>query len=270
MGKIVGAGCTSHAPQLSKKEIKYSTIYAEQVMKIRNGIERLWKRISENNPDSLIIFYPDHIEQFFLNNFPSINIIVDKETEAYVPGYGNIKFKVNYELAKDILFGLTENGFDPSFSQRIQIPHPVYVPLLFMFKDTQLPIVPIHVNANVDPKVHPKRALELGKVISKIIATKRPNTEKIAVLGTGGLSHYPGTPYYGKIDVDTDDKILYILREGKGETLAEFTPVQLEETGNVELRTWISAIGVIGNKQAEVIERQVTYHIDYAVVGFLI
>ncbi|WP_338602731.1 hypothetical protein V6M85_02805 [Sulfolobus tengchongensis] len=269
MGKIVSAGCSSHAPQLSKKEIKYSSTYAEQVRKINVAMEKLWEKMSAENPDSLIVFYPDHIEQFFLTNFPSISIIVDKETEAYVPGWGNMKFKVNYELAKDILFGLVENGFDPSFSQRVPIPHPVYVPLLFMFKNNEVPIVPIHINANVDPKVHPKRAFELGRTIAKIIANKRPNNEKIAILGTGGLSHYPGTPYYGKIDVETDDKILYALKEGKGEELTEFTPEQLEETGNVELRTWISTIGAIGNKPAEVMERQITYHIDYVVVRFL-
>ncbi|MEM1843845.1 MAG: hypothetical protein QXD75_04905, partial [Desulfurococcaceae archaeon] len=141
------------------------------------------------------------------------------------------KFEVNYELAKTILFGLVENGFDPSFSQRMPIPHAAYVPLLYMFKKNKVPIVPIHVNANVDPKILPKRALELGRAIARIINNKRPSNEKIAIIGTGGLSHYPGTPYYGKIDVETDNKILSLLSEGRGEELAEFTPEQLEESG---------------------------------------
>ncbi|WP_162000406.1 hypothetical protein [Saccharolobus sp. E5-1-F] len=270
MGEIVAAGCSSHAPQLSKKEIKYSSIYAEQVKRIHDALKKLWEKMSENDPDSLIIIYPDHIETFFLTNFPSINVIVDRETEAHIPGWGTTKFEINYELAKDILFGLVENGFDPSFSQRVAIPHAAYVPLMYMFRKNKVPIVPIHVNANVDPKIHPKRALELGRTIAKIIAKKRPSNEKIAIIGTGGLSHYPGTPYYGKIDVETDNKILSLLKEGKGEELTHFTPEELEETGNIELRTWIVTAGSVGNRPAELIERQITYHIDYAVVRFLL
>jgi|OSPMetMinimDraft_2_1075162.scaffolds.fasta_scaffold06987_1 aromatic ring-opening dioxygenase catalytic subunit (LigB family) len=269
MGKIVAAGCTSHAPQLGK-EITYSKVYAEQTKKIHDALYELSKRIKEVNPDALIIIAPDHLEAFFLDNFPMLNVVVDREAEAVIPSKGIMKFEVHYDLAKSILFGLVEEGFDPSFSQHLRLPHAFYIPLIYMFKDYSIPIVPIHVNANVEPKMPPWRCYELGKALARIISKKRPENERVAIVGTGGLSHYPGTPYYGKVDVKFDDYVLETLRAGRGEELAKLSPYQLEETGNIELRTWIVVTGAIGNVPAEVIERQVTYHIDYAVVYFLL
>ncbi|AGE71080.1 hypothetical protein ATY89_00770 [Sulfolobus acidocaldarius] len=114
-----------------------------------------------------------------------------------------------------------------------------------------------------------RRCFELGRAIARIVAKKRPENEKVAIIGTGGLSHFPGTPYYGKIDIDFDNFILETLKAGKGKELAKLSDDKLEETGNIELRTWIVPVGAVGNKPAEILERQITYHIDYAVVNLL-
>ncbi|WP_306308644.1 hypothetical protein [Sulfolobus acidocaldarius] len=151
----------------------------------------------------------------------------------------------------------------------VLLSHAFFIPLLDIFRDYSIPIVPIHLNANVEPKMPVRRCFELGRAIARIVAKKRPENEKVAIIGTGGLSHFPGTPYYGKIDIDFDNFILETLKAGKGKELAKLSDDKLEETGNIELRTWIVPVGAVGNKPAEILERQITYHIDYAVVNLL-
>lgn len=72
-----------------------------------------------------------------------------------------------------------------------------------------------------------RRCFELGRAIARIVAKKRPENEKVAIIGTGGLSHFPGTPYYGKIDIDFDNFILETLKAGKGKELAKLSDDKL-------------------------------------------
>ena len=83
-----------------------------------------------------------------------------------------------------------------------------------------------------------------------IRAVADASSERVAILATGGLSHYPGTSRVGEIDTKFDHKLLQTLREGRGRALADYTKEQLWQAGDSEFLNWIVALGAVGDAKA--------------------
>jgi aromatic ring-opening dioxygenase catalytic subunit (LigB family) len=131
------------------------------------------------------------------------------------------------------------------------------VPLFYLTPDYDIPLVPIHMNCIVPPLPSPQRCYEVGKVIAEVVRTCRPAGERVAIMGTGGLSHDPGGPRYFKVDEKFDRWFLGLLGEGKPEkVLKEVTLERLAAAGDggtSELLSWIAAMGAVGDRPARTI-----------------
>jgi hypothetical protein len=62
--------------------------------------------------------------------------------------------------------------------------------------------------------------------------------------------------------------ILGKIEDGKGHELASIPSEDLEKSGNLELRTWLCAMGSSSTGRGKVIAHVPTFHIDYAVVDY--
>lgn len=264
MGKILGSFACSHAPQIVMKP-KITDQYQEQVEQVQLGLKRLGNIIEKLDPDAVILIGADHLESFFFDNYPMILLPVTDEVSGHM-GSESYKFKEDEELAKQLLFNFVDRGFDISFSQRFKLDHPYYSPLKFIFSDFVKPIIPIHINSNVPPVITLKRAYSFGKEIREIIKDKIE--KNVVIIGTGGLSHYPGTPFYGKVDLDFDKMLLDYIKKGEVRKILELNPETVENSGNLEIRTWIAAMGAAGNFKGEIMLQVPTFHIDYSIVRF--
>jgi 2,3-dihydroxyphenylpropionate 1,2-dioxygenase len=80
------------------------------------------------------------------------------------------------------------------------------------------------------------------------------------------MSHFPGTDRYASPDFDFDRHVLALLRDGKGRELAEIGAAELDRTGNVELRTWLTVLAAVGDVAAEVHCYEPSWHHGNAVV----
>lgn len=266
MADIVFAACTSHAPYLTISNLRAPRDYLETVERVRSSLVELGREMERRGVETLLVVGGDHFETFFLDNFPAINVYVDDRAYGLIDGQRR-PYRVDVELAKEVLFGLMEEGFDPSFSQGpFRLTHAVISPTYWMFKAREVPIVPIHVNTNIDPMVSPQRAFKLGEALANVL--RRSKTRgKVGIIGTGGLSHYPGTPLYGKVDEEFDRRFVKMMEEGSVEELRKLTADDLEASGNLETRAWLTVLGAI-KRRARVILFERTYHIDYALVQF--
>jgi aromatic ring-opening dioxygenase LigB subunit len=74
-----------------------------------------------------------------------------------------------------------------------------------------------------------------GTQIARILS---PRTERVAVIASGGMSHYPGTWKYSQPEFEFDRWMIAQLEEGKTDALLEMTVEQLDEVGNTELLAW--------------------------------
>jgi hypothetical protein len=83
------------------------------------------------------------------------------------------------------------------------------------------------------------------------------------------MSHYPGTWKYPQPEFAFDRWMLAQLEAGNTEALIEMTVEQLDEVGNTELLNWATMLGVIGNRQGELIQYTATWHHGHAMMRFL-
>jgi len=270
LASIVGAFATSHTPQLVVQP-KISEEFTRQLKIVHEALMEVGKRIRNASADTLIVFGSDHMETFWLNNYPQLLLFTGSELNGMFAGV-ELKLKGNPELGKDLLYGLIDKGYDASFALELELDHPYISPLYWILQgasyDSYQPrVITFHINSNVDPRIKPKRAYELGLAIRDVIDNlKHPN--RVALIATGGLSHFVGTPFYGKVDEEADKFIIDKITSGRGYELSDLTPDWLDEHGEFEFRTWLTLIGAVRSSPAEILTYQKTWHCGYCVASF--
>ena len=158
--------------------------------------------------------------------------------------------------------GAVEEGFDVSWSNHFKddklLSHAHTEPILYLVRDSGIPVIPLFVNAVHPPAPSAARCYAFGQAISRVI---KKHVDKRIVLGaSGGLSHFSpshpwahhvGSRYVGDISVDFDRQIVEWMRAGEGEKLSRFSASELIENGEAELRQWIVMLGALGAVKPE-------------------
>ncbi len=110
--------------------------------------------------------------------------------------------------------------------------------------DPPTPIVPLYVNVYLPPQPTPRRCYAWGQALRAILDA-RP--ERVALIASGGLSHYPGTDRYAiarlRVGPPAPGDAWRTVRDARRLSL---TGDELDKAGNVELRTWITLLGAVG------------------------
>lgn len=200
-------------------------------------------------PDALLVIANDQFVNFFYNNVPTFCLGVGTETRGQFARHRFV-YPCHERLARTLLAALIEEGFDLSFSERLELEHTQTVPLSYVLPPGgPTPLVPLFVNTWVPPQPTPRRCYALGEALARAIAA---SDARVAVLATGGLSHFPGRPQIGQVAVDFDRPLLERLARGEGRACCEYTVSQLADVGNEEFLNWMVALGVAGDATATV------------------
>jgi hypothetical protein len=136
----------------------------------------------------------------------------------------------------------------------------------FVLQGRAIPVVPIFINTYLPPLPSARRCQALGKAIAKIIES-RP--ERVAIIASGGMSHYPGTWKYPQPAFDFDYWAIEQMERGNHEALLRLTNEQLDEVGNTEMLPWMAMFGAIGEQAGELLTYQPTWHHGHAVMRFI-
>src|SRR3990170_2104252 len=198
------------------------------------------------SPEVLIVVANDQFVNFFFNNIPTFFITLADEVKGQFTRH-KFHYRNHRELGRAILKAGIAKGIDFSFGEYIELQHTQVVPLYFLLPEPKIPILPIYVNTWVDPIPTPRRCYQVGELIREVADRQK---ERIAILATGGLSHFPGSPRIGEIDTQFDHKLLEILREGKGRTLADYSLEQILQAGDSEFLNWMVVLGTVGDTKA--------------------
>ena len=201
MASLVGVFAASHGPMIARE---WDTLSAPTRGAVTEGFERVGQRLMATRPDVLVIVSPDHWCNFFLNNFPAFCVGIGEEHDG--PPEPFLKHRFNHPvlaghpgLARHIMDTALERDFDPSMSHRLTLDHGFCLPLWRMEIDPIPPIIPIVVNEVDDPMPTMRRCLAWGSMLRQAIESY-PQQLRVAVLATGGLSHFIGEPGMGQID----------------------------------------------------------------------
>jgi aromatic ring-opening dioxygenase catalytic subunit (LigB family) len=262
MGQIVAAGATVHAPQF------FTYPPSEDFKQLDAGIAAMRQlgrqMLDETRPDALIVIGSDHLETFFLSAVPTFALIAGERVKAAFAGR-------SYDLpchpmAESLLEHLVGSGFDMVYSQDAELGHAFAAPFEWVLEKRGIPVVPIFVNTYLPPLPTARRCADLGKALARFIAA-RP--ERVAILASGGLSHYPGTWKYPEPAYDFDRWAIAHMEQGDTEAILSLTNREIDEVGNTEILSWAMMFGAIGAQRGELLSYQPTWHHGHAVMRFL-
>jgi len=256
---LVGAFACAHTPQLL---IRPPTEDRDLVLRVHAALGRVRERLAALALDAIAIIGGDHVEAFFLDAVPALAVYAGRECAGTFGPY-RYRIPIHEPLARAVVEQGIERGFDLLYTQGATLDYAFYVPLHFAMPTPPVPIVPLHVNVYLPPQPLPRRCYEWGEALGAIL---RARPERVALMASGGLSHFPGTDRYASPDFDWDRDLLERLAEGRGRELAAVTGAELDKAGNVELRTWITLLGAVGGARADVYCYEPSWHHGNAVV----
>jgi len=214
----------------------------------------------------------DQNENFLENNLPQFSIYVGKElVAAFRDGRTGQRYRCDADAAWTILEQCVESGIDLAYSTEFPkdhlISHAHREPLEYLQLNGNLAIVPIFINAIHVPAPTPARCYQFGETLRKVIGSL-PAEKRVMIYASGGLSHfsagYPWNHYkgpctLGSICQDFDRKILAWMQDGRGRELARLSNQDLIQNGEIELRQWITLMGMIGDCKPELLTYEPFY-----------
>jgi aromatic ring-opening dioxygenase catalytic subunit (LigB family) len=250
---LVFAGVCSHAPGITGRPHMADpddkeTFYA--------GFERMREALEASKPDALIVIAAEHFANFFMNNMPAYAMGMADEYEGPIEdpqwlGIDRTTVPGNSDLSRTIIENVM-NDIDVAYAQEWKFDHGIMVPLHFLTPRYDLPIIPVNLNCQGPPITPLHRAYAFGQALRKACDAI---PERIAIVGTGGISHWPATPDSGKINEAWDKDFLDRWCANDRERLLDYTDEQTyfeAGQGGFEIRTFIAISGATQGCKGEV------------------
>jgi 2,3-dihydroxyphenylpropionate 1,2-dioxygenase len=263
MGEIVAAVGTCHTPYMFTRPPDEKP---EQLDQAGAGMAELGKVLDETKPDVIIFFGSDHVETFSVTCVPTFAIIAGSRAIAKFAGR-EYNLPVHREMAEDLLNKLVvDHNFDVAYSEDAELGHAFAVPFEHVIGKRDIPVIPFFTNVYVPPLPTPKRCAALGKAIAEIV---KGRGERVAVVASGGMSHFPGTKKYLSPEFDFDRWLIAEFEAGNTSALLNMTGTQLDEVGNTEMLTWAMMFGAIGPQAGTLVDYIPTWHHGLAMMRFL-
>ena len=227
---------------------------ADQKQRFFGSYEQLGEELRASKPDAILVITSEHFANYFLDGMPAFTIGQGEHHFGPVEPWLNVEQGLSPgdpELAATLLDACFEAGIEPHYSHELKLDHGTMVPLSFFDPDRAIPVVPLIINAMTFPMPLPGRCYALGQALGKALAD---DSKRVAVVGTGGLSHAPGERILGDIDSEFDQEFLRRLKTNDGEALSRYSDDEMTERGlgTHEIRTWITIAGMFPTGEAEV------------------
>ncbi len=253
MGEIVAAIVCSHAPGITAFPAP-----EEQKAAVHGGFAQAREVLAAARPDVILAVSCEHFVNFFLDNFPAYCIGLGPTHWGPIEDNLNIpKGDVtgHPEFARAVLETAYAGGVEPAFAERLLLDHATSLPLHLLRPEGDIPVVPLLQNCLVPPLPTLPRCFHLGQLIRRA-ADAWPG--RVALIGTGGLSHSPGAPEAGYIDEAFDHEFLDLLAKGDGEAIAAIPDERIDRAGfgTWEIRQWVTVLGAVPERKGRVLAYQ--------------
>jgi aromatic ring-opening dioxygenase catalytic subunit (LigB family) len=250
---LVFAAIMSHGPGMTARADRADPSVREPFFAT---LARLRERLQESRPDAIMVVAAEHFANFFMNNMPAycIGMAEDYQGPIEDPEWLRIPRRTipgNADLSRRII-GKVMERVDVAYAEEWKFDHGIMVPLSFLTPGFNLPVIPANINCQGPPLTPLDRAYEFGRAVRGACDAI---PERIALIGTGGISHWPATPNSGKINVDWDREF---LRRWTRNDRAALTAYSDEETlrdagqGGFEIRTLVAVAGACEGSTGDV------------------
>ncbi|MFJ8951185.1 catechol 1,2-dioxygenase [Streptomyces sp. NPDC102381] len=255
------------------------TVHKDRAERFRDALGAARDELARTRPDTVVLIGSNHFRGFWLDLIPPFTLGVGECVASGESGTPRGPQPVDVPLAQHIAESLVESGrFDPAFSARLQIDHGQSHAIQYLLDGLDVEIVPLVVNVFAHPLPTLERCEELGHAIREAVLAF-PGDRRVAVVGSGGLSHRLPWPDWrephgddeefmvgawlggrnnwqdydarrreiiraaeASLTPEFDNEFLTLLERGEAHRLTEYTTEELEKAagnGAQELRTWL-------------------------------
>ncbi|HEX7750780.1 MAG TPA: extradiol ring-cleavage dioxygenase [Novosphingobium sp.] len=239
---LVFTGICSHGPGITGRAELAPPDLKDGLYQAFDGMR---EALRASRPDALIIIAAEHFANFFMNNMPCYAMGM---AESYAGPIEDAEWlRVPRRTARgdaDLsrrLIQKVQQTVDVAYCEEWQFDHGIMVPLHFLDPDNALTIVPANINCQGPPLTPLHRAWAFGEAI-RAAADAVP--ERIALVATGGISHWPATPDSGRINEAWDRDFLDRWTANDRTRLLDYTDEATYAEagqGGFEIRTFIAA-----------------------------
>lgn len=255
MGTMVWAAATAHtgammrAPAGDKGDL-------ERAQRVFAGFRSLGASLKAARPDVLIVIATDHFLSFDYTVLPIFAVGSGNRFDGWGEfGVPKRDYRGNAEFGAAIHGGMVEAGFDLVSARDMKLDHSFSCPLQLLLDGWDVPILPIYVNCTIAPLPTLSRCLDFGTALGEVLRRQQA-LERVAIVGTGGLSHWVGMPQTGTINREFDQRFLDLFTAGRCEEITRWDSDEvIESAGNgaAEIRNWIMAAAAARSKGANVL-----------------
>src|SRR5215470_5102854 len=182
MATIIGGIGTSHVPTIGMAFDKGKQGDPDW-KPLFDGYAPVASWLAERRPDVLLFCFNDHATTFFFDHYPTFALGLGARPIPRLKGHA--------ALARHLARSLVADEFDLTIFQDLPLDHGLHSPLTMMWPskpDWPGRVIPLVVNVLQHPLPTPRRCFKLGQHLRKAILAY-PEDIKVAILGTGGLSH---------------------------------------------------------------------------------
>lgn len=253
MATLIGGITTSHVPAIGRAIARQ--LQAEPYWKpFFDGFRPVHAWLKEQRPDVVVVFYNDHGLNFFLDKMPTFAVGAAPRYETGDEGWGLPDlpgFEGDTELSWHLIDHLIGQDFDVTTCQEMRVDHAVTLPMAVLWPDLDWPvrIVPICINTVQFPLPSARRCMALGKAVGEAIRSWKAD-QRVAVLGTGGLSHQLDGERAGFINPEFDQAFMDSLVDNPAWATQFSVPELVEKSGTqgVELLMWLATRAALGEQ----------------------
>lgn len=241
---LVFAGACSHAPGITGRAGRADPVLRDALYA---QFARMRDAIRDAGAEALVVIGAEHFANFFMDNMPAYCIGMGESYEGPIedPGWLGIeprRIPGAPDLSKRLVTHMLDS-VDLAYAEEWKFDHGIMVPLHFLTPGYDLPVIPANINCQGPPLTPLARAWAFGEALR---AACDAVPERIAVVGTGGLSHWPATPDSGRINEAWDRDFLARFVAGDRDALCGYTDAETYRDGGqggFEIRTFVAVAG---------------------------
>jgi protocatechuate 4,5-dioxygenase beta chain len=259
MAHIVGGFLVPHDPLIFAAA---GAVQPELRDAVFGAYAEVSQRLAELEADAVVVFGTDHYILFGPGCLPQALIGIGELDGPIdrMPGLDRRTIPHHPELAEHILRHVLANDFDLACAKVLTVDHSVAIPhqLIVAPAGAELPVIPFYLSCGVDPVIPIRRAARLGRLLRDAVEAW-PGSERVVVIGSGGISHSVGEADMGRINSEFDRMVLDHAERGDVEGLCALPDeTVLREGGNgaMEIRNFVAAMSAVPGARGEV----VAYH----------
>lgn len=244
---LVYAGVCCHAPGITNRP---EAANEDDYLSLRRAFEHMRMAIEQSRPDALFVISAEHFANFFANNMPAYSIGMADHYDGPIEdpdwlGIPKRRITGAKELSRRIVERVLQQT-DVGYAEEWKFDHGIMVPLHHLVPGGEIPVIPANINCQSPPFSPLPRAYEFGRALRTAFDGI---AERIALISTGGTSHWPCTPDSGKINEAWDREF---LRHWAAHDVSAMTGYRDEDivrdagAGALEIRTTIAVAGAAG------------------------